>query len=191
MVEVERAGRKVRTDSEGLFRLTGLEPGLYAVTAKQLGYAEAREDVVVGGGADSVRFALAPDPFVLEGLTVEVDRFKRRRNALPFRVNMLDREALSGSAARDARQLLKDRAGIEPCGNSDPNCARVRGQPMRVRLFIDERPSTAGMVELESFEPEDIFMVEIYRGGQMVRVYTHEYMERAAKSRILPEPIQI
>lgn len=188
-VEVNFINRKTVTDAAGAFRIGGLQPGPYVVTAQHLGYGEERVELVAGAG-DSVTVSLSPDPVMLEGLSVQADRFERRRNALPVTVRTVAREELANSPLPDAKQVILERSGVTPCTSSSA-CVMVRGQRRPIVLYIDERPALGGLTELETYDPTDLYMVEVYRGGAMIRVYTVDYMERIARSRITPEPIRI
>ena len=190
-VAVERQDRQTVTDPNGAFTLRDMEPGLYAVTFSLMGYTERREDVVVGEAVQPLAVALAPDAVVLEGLTVQSDRFRRRRNGLPYRVSTIDRDEFIATTARTAKAAVMEKAMLSPCGGTDRNCVRVRGQNRPVILYIDERPAVNGLSELEEFDPSELYLVEVYRGGAMIRIYTVEFMQRAARTRLIPEPIQI
>lgn len=190
-LHVESLDRRTVTDSTGHFTIAQVEPGLYAVFVRHLGYAERREDMIAAEGQPPVTIQLAADPVVLEELSVQVNRFDRRRNALPFRVQAIRRAEFENSTSRTAREVILQRTGLTPCGGSDRECVRIRGRNGRVNLIIDERPAPGGLAELETLDPQEIYMVESYAGGAQLRVYTVTFMERAARTRMIPEPIQL
>lgn len=189
-IHVESPDRRTVTDSTGAFTLAQLEPGLYAAMVRHMGYAERREDLIAAAGQEPVTIRLSADPVLLEALTVQVNRFDRRRNALPFRVQTIRRREFENAFGSNARETILQRVGLVPCGGADRDCVRVRGRNARVNLVIDERPAVAGMAELELMDPIEIYMVESYGGGAQIRVYTVDFMERAARMKMIPEPIQ-
>lgn len=190
-VHVESLDRRTVTDTTGHFTIAQVEPGLYAVMIRHLGYGERREDMIAAEGQEQATIQLAADPVVLEAINVQVNRFDRRRNALPFRVQTFRRAEFENAADRNARDAVLQRTGLTPCGGTDRECVRVRGRNTRIMLYIDERPAVGGLGELETVDPTEIYMVESYGGGAQVRVYTVTFMERAARSRLIPEPIQL
>jgi hypothetical protein len=68
-------------------------------------------------------------------------------------------------------------------------CFTIRGSPMRVSVWIDERPGA--LDELTFYDPIDLARVEVFGGGRMIRVYTTWFMESAARRKYLPMPLTI
>jgi hypothetical protein len=177
--------RFVLSNENGDFEIGGLKPGVYRLQVEQLGYRTHEGRLMVGTG-EPVRIELWPDPVVLEGLTAQVDRLRRRRDALAHSVNTLDRthisEALSiESAIRTAGEVLVQ------CGSGADYCLWRRGQPVPPIVFIDERPAF-GLEELRSYPVEAIQLVEVI-GHRMIRAYTVDFMERLALGKASLTPV--
>ncbi len=177
------------TDETGHFRIEGIPAGTHVVRAERIGYqgVEMRWEVGAEGGDFAVQ--LTPDAVVLEALRVQVDELARRRNSAPVAVRLLERATLVAAGEPTMLELLSGR-GLRPipCSVGPQACARLRGQVTRVRLFVDEVPLAGGLGALNTYRPRDIYMVEIYGGGQMVRVYTVAYMSDSNRRRVRPLP---
>jgi hypothetical protein len=55
-------------------------------------------------------------------------------------------------------------------------------------VYIDDQPAMGGVDQLTMFQPGQMHHVEVYGMGQMIRVYTEQYVEAVAKGerRIAP-----
>ena len=60
---------------------------------------------------------------------------------------------------------------------------RRRGEYVQPIVYIDERRAF-GLDELASYPMNDIYLVESYDGGRMVRVYTTWFMQRLARGNL-------
>jgi hypothetical protein len=179
------------TDDVGRFRFPDMVPGRLALTIEQLGY-EALEWVGAVSAADELlRIELTPQPIILEGLNVVVDRFESRRRAVATSVFAYDAADLQVGTAQTAMEFVRNRvnSSFVPCsGAFGGTCIRVRGQAREPSVYVDEMPVLGGLDYLDTFAPWELYMIEIYGRGRHIRAYTHQFMERAAKIRLHPLP---
>lgn len=178
------------TDAEGRFTVKGVTPGTHVVRVDRIGYQSVEATWEVGEGGATFTVPLTADALMLPELVARVDELEQRRNAAPVSVRVIPQERLAGSGANTALEVLGDQ-GLRPmnCQWGPNMCARVRGRVSRVRLFIDENLAVAGLAELNTYRPQDFYMMEVFGGGAMVRAYTLAYMERAARHKVRPEPL--
>ncbi len=197
--------REIVTDSAGRFTLERVPDGRLTLSASQLGYADRDLDITVGEGTGLLKIALAPDPVELQAITVMTDRFKSRRNAVPISVRAFDREALLSSGEFNLQDFLEYRGGMiaHQCHGGERSlgggpfgatfgwtatggalCVLVRGQWIEPQVWIDERPAFSD--ELTAYSPADLFLVEVYGRGRMIRAYTTWWMEKTGKRPLDP-----
>ncbi len=195
LVALAARNRGVLTDAEGRFTLRDLKPGSQALTVAQLGYDSLRTEVKVEGGPATVVLRLRPNPVVLEGIQVVSDRLRSRRNSIASSVWAFDRRALQTSGARDALDFVRSRTSLTPTPCLDrmsmASCAYVRGRPTPVAVYIDDVPVFGGLEFLDSYRPEELYLVEVFSGGRQVRVYTNWFVEWSAKTGRRPAPVLI
>jgi hypothetical protein len=142
---------------------------------------DARED----GAAYTA--GLLPRPEVLEGITVVADRFETRRRSAGTSVYAVERTEILASAAPNALEVIPIRTGLNllPCNtrNTDVGCAMIRGRLTRVAVYIDEEYAPAGLEQLRSYQPHELYMIEAYYGGEVVYAYTTTFVETLAKTK--------
>lgn len=168
-------GREVVSNAEGAFVVKGLLAGRYRVEVEQLGYRKHQGELEVSGDS-LITVELWPDPVVLEGLSAQVDRLKRRRNAIPSTVRIADRGRLA-TATNMENTIRSLGETLVYCGSGN-FCLMRRGRPVVPTVYIDERPAF-GMDELSSYLPSEFHTVEVI-GHTMIRAYTVGFMERLA-----------
>ena len=177
------------TTGDGRFLLCEIGGGTHILTADRLGYGDFTVPAEANESGDAVVIRMEPDPILLEGLEVVTDRFERRRRAVATSVRTYDEEALASSGYWSVADFIDSRAGVMamPCGAE--RCVYARGARVRPRVYLDEFPLIGGWMELETIPTSQVYMVEVFGGGRHIRAYTHAFMERAAKIRLLPFPI--
>jgi hypothetical protein len=189
LVSVSGVRRAVPTDSTGAFRIEGVREGRHTLSVSRLGYADLEANVSVVRGSDAdVR--LTPQPMMLERLTVYADRLERRRRTAPVSVRAMKRDEILATGGGSVAQIISSRfVNRMSCPNRSYNCTWVRGRARPVAVVIDEIPAIAGLEQLEMYDPQDIYLIESYSHGQMIRVYTTQYVERLARTRRSPDPL--
>lgn len=179
------------TDEKGRFRLPDMAPGRADLVVQQLGYDTLRWSGEVRDG-EPLALQMTAKPILLEGLHVVTDRFETRRRATPVTVRAYDRGVLATTAQQTMLDFIVARAGVPRvrCGGyawSD-TCFLVRGRAVDPVVWVDEAPLIGGMDFLAAMSPYDMYMVEVYGNGRQIRLYTTQFMERAAKTRLRPFP---
>ena len=178
------------TTDSGRFLLCEIGPGTHAVTVERLGYETLTVQVTAGTADNVVRFPLEPRPILLEGLEIVMDRFSNRRRAAATGVRTYDQAAIARSSYWSAGDFVMSRSGVfmTPCGTG--RCVFYRGTSVSPVVYLDEVPLVGGWSQFETLPANLLYMVEVYRRGTHIRAYTHAFMERAARNRLAPLPIQ-
>lgn len=180
------------TDSLGRFVLElPPAPTLY-LSAERLGYETTRLQVGAHDSDRPLKIMLRPDPVLLEGVEVLVDRWDRRRRFHPGSIRVFDQTALLRAGVTDALSFVRSRAAtrVRICPQ-DPFsfCAWRRGRWYRMRVCLDEMPLFDGGRTLETMQPQDFFMIEVFDQGREVRLYTERFVEQAARRRSPVRPL--
>jgi len=174
------------SDSEGRFVLRGVAPGTHPWQISRIGYATWNEDVAADA-EDEFTIRLLPQPEVLEGLVVLADRFRDRRESSGMSTQVYGRTEIVRAAAGDLHTFLQTRLGVPlmGCGGEDreENCAVLHGRRVKIEVYIDEERATGGLSQLRSVSPADVYSVELFSGGLMVRVYTQDFIRQVARGR--------
>jgi hypothetical protein len=120
-----------------------------------------------------------------------VNRFERRRRAYPYSVRALDLRQAAWSGSSDLRDLLRTRLGVRFNSYSSTQVASLtnRGRTMHGRVYLDEVPVPAAI--LIAYRPEEVALVEVYRNGEQIRIYTRGFMEWAALHHYDPLPLYL
>jgi hypothetical protein len=205
--QIAVAGRRERETANmaGEFAIQ-LPAGAHVLQAGAMGYAEAAVPVTVSRDGAPVTVALASDPVLLEQITVVSDRFENRRKAVAVSSRVLGRTELTLTSTPDMAQFV----GRYVRGGGPADCTQMmlhqgsrgiscmRGQRNAIadltggaRVWIDETPMLGGLELLQLYDPGEFERVEIYNGGGQVRLYTTQFMERAARIGYRPMPIFI
>jgi hypothetical protein len=188
LIDVPDLGRRVLTDTAGRFELRGIRPGSHRWTISRMGYSSWEEDVEADDG-DTFTIRLLARPLLLEGITVISSQFRQRREAAGVAVRALEREEIVQSAGTNAFDVVTSRTGLVPMAcpqnRTEQDCAYVRGELMPIRIFIDDQPQTGGLEVLRTYVPGDLYLVESYSGGAMIRVYTTWYAQQVARGKML------
>jgi hypothetical protein len=214
VVELRDVSRKVLSDTAGRFVLRGIAPGTHQWVITRLGYASWDESTEVAEG-DEFTVGLLPRPEMLEGITVVTSQLETRRRASGLMVRTVDHDALRLSAAPSMLEVVGDYLGVRgrPCGpdgqtsprpgpeivpgeaqpgagaGPERKCAIVRGELIEPDVYVDERRATNSLADLENYLPENIYTVESYRGGDMIRVITVGFAEQLARGRVVLLPL--
>lgn len=95
-----------------------------------------------------------------------------------------------GEPNRNAGNRARVGAGPSNGDGGDVSCAYIRGNLRRPVVFIDEQRANGGLMDLLNIRPADLYIVESYSGGSMIRVITDQYAERLARGRAQILPIR-
>lgn len=188
LMEGHRGG--VITDSLGRFTLRGFAAGPQELNVRQFGYLEITALVLPPELPHVlVEIPLAPAPIRLDGVTAVVEhletikqRLESRRRATALDVRTFDQERLLRSGAPSVLEFLLRNPAINPVP-----CRRIgwcvyrRGRVISPKIYIDEAPAIGGFDQLASYNPQDLYALEIYSRGLQIRAYTYGFMERMAR----------
>jgi hypothetical protein len=112
-VSVNRA--RATTDADGAWRITQLEPGLYRITVRRLGYRPSRQDVQVEPGRPAqIAFVLELVPFTLDSLVVSAPPSSISTTDAEFGTKLSVNEIALLPSSFDLRQLIALTPGARP-----------------------------------------------------------------------------
>jgi hypothetical protein len=192
VVELMPRHETVLTDAQGRFTVKS-QRGDHGVVADAMGYSGFIGAVSMPSDTNEVKLTLQRDPVMLAGITATVDRLRSRRRAAPYAVRTLDAVQIATSGAPDAYTLVQERLGVyfTPCLRSaGSTCIYARGRQQPASVVVDEMWVPDAFV-LRTYAPADIALVESYRNGAQIRLYTRWWMDRAARYHIQPLPLYV
>ena len=185
-VQLPGLARSTATDVRGRFRIERVPPREHTLLVRQIGYVRFSGPVTVDG-ATPADLQLAEDAVVLGGLTVTADRFRMRARRYTGSVRAADRAEIAASPWTDARGIVLDQGvSAAPCASQE--CVRVRGSVVRPAIFLDDLPTREGLDALRALPRSMIGRVEVLDGGRRIFIYSHDFLERAARSGYRPQP---
>jgi hypothetical protein len=196
LVEVKPERERVLTDAQGRFHVN-TTLGEHVVVVSALGYDAVLTPMTFTGPQGQVEVALKKDPIRLEAVVASASQLDTRRRGVPFSVRTLDVAQIATSNAPDLSRLVEDRLGVRfvACSQSNPrmrrmmeffkDCVRLRGGTAPATVFVDE-VQMASVQALTTYAPQDVALVEVYRNGVQIRVYTRKFMERPATMAFRP-----
>lgn len=191
LVEIEALDRSAFTNKEGRFVLKGVTRGTFTVRARQLGYEEWKGELNASDDRMQLDIALEADPVLLEEIRVVSDRIERRRKGTAVSVFAYEADELNASAAFDVRDFVRTRLFVVSCPASyiANDCVLRRGRPIVPRVYIDEVRLLGGFEFLGLYNPNELYLVEVYDSGSQIRVYTKAFAERLALGQERVSPI--
>jgi hypothetical protein len=185
-VDILEPGRTASTGRDGRFAFTGLRAAAFIVEVRQVGYLPARAtfDLAAGESVEII-FTLGPQATRLPEVVVEgaepvhpsmAEFFRRRAEGHGHFITRQDIERLQPMLLSDLLDQvpgvrLECRRGREcwiDMGRAQPSLV---GRPVcHVQYFVDgvRYGSPADEVDINSFRPEDIEGIEVYRGASGV-----------------------
>jgi CarboxypepD_reg-like domain len=177
--------RGVLTDTLGFFTLR-IESTSGHVRVTQLGYHDLEVEVRPEARDMMLTVLLAPNPVLLEGLTVLMERFAERLRGTLGLGEILDREQLLNAPDASGYDLvLRLLPFAEPCGYGSL-CLGLPGRNARkkVSVCVDDRrlPETMMELALGAVDPRALYVVEVYGRAGEVRMYSPDYMKRLIES---------
>jgi hypothetical protein len=197
VVDLRDVRRKAVTDSTGAFVLHDVPPGNHHWFVTRLGYATWDEESEVEEG-DEFTIRVLERPEVLEGITASVSLIKLRRLSAGVAVRVLEQDQVGLSGAPSVFALVSDYLGVRgvPCGHGGSldtgtrSCAWIRGELVPVAVYLDENRLAGGLDDLTNYLPQEIYLVESYYGGAMLRVLTNDFAARLARGRASLMPLR-
>lgn len=192
VVRMAHPERSVMAGADGRFSLSHVPVGSRTLVFEQLGYTRLTVTREFGPEGAPIVVELEPQPVVLEGLDVMVDRFEARRQAAGVAVRVLRPEDFLSQPV-DLFRAIRSRAGMGLIGCTPPGgmstwCILNRGSYVVPSVWVDDRRAM-GIEELELYRTDDVYAVEIYQAGRAIRVYTRQYMQKVAMSPRAVRPV--
>ncbi|HET6763343.1 MAG TPA: carboxypeptidase-like regulatory domain-containing protein [Longimicrobiaceae bacterium] len=176
------------TDGDGYFAVERLPAGEQPIKLYHIGYQTLEQKLALTPGEHSFVMRMTADPVELAGVTVSVNRMEQRRIHAPMMSRVWGDSALAMFRRPSTRAFLATEAGVQTttCGTRDVGegaCAWVRGEPTRVTVIVDEQLALGGLDDLIGLAPQDLYRVEVYRGGGLVVAYTKNFVKALARNR--------
>lgn len=188
-VSIPALQRRLVTDATGRFVLADVCPGRYRIRLSLLGHAAVDREFVVEDG-EPLTVTLRNQAVELEGMRVEVApvmiRLEDRRMSHAGPSAVFDWRAFEeAEAPANIPEWVAARAGVRivACGDAYwgvRNCYRDRRGVRPVRVCVDETRSVASPAVLARFPREEIGRAEFYRREGLMKIYTKEFLARAA-----------
>ncbi len=173
-VRVESTSQGAATDADGRYRITGLEPGTYALVASAVGFETARKEMTLTGDETrQVDFAL--EETVVRGEEVVVTGTMRETYVKdsPVKVEVVTSEYLERQPTSNLMDVIGNVNGVSTqlnCGVCYTNAIRINGvEGANTAVLIDGMPimgALANVYGLNGISPTIIDQVEIIKGPQ-------------------------
>jgi len=181
-LQTEPAG--VLSDSMGAFMLPASLADVFPLKVRQLGYHDLLIDITAESAQKPFFLQLYPDPVQIEGLRVLVQRFQERRRGPFGAVDVLDQKDLLNSPLGSGAEFIRRVVPFaRPCDTqTEELCTNQQGRLEPLMLCVDGQRVTESMVQLEHVDPRALYMVEVYRRGGQVHMYSRGYVERLLAS---------
>lgn len=186
-VEILVAGiaGSVRTNADGRFRVSGVEPGMTTITARRLGFSPATKTAPLIAGDRSVELVLIPLPYRLAAVQVKkpakfnrpdprIEAFNRRRatgGGGSF-VTRADIERIQARLMSDVLQLAPGFRTQRQTRGSGMRVVNSRGGPAcRMRFYLDGLGVELINNDIDLLvRVQDVEAVEFYRGSSTLPV---------------------
>lgn len=184
LVTAPLAGRTVLTDSLGAFSLTLIEDRGYELLAEVMGYHTLRFTLGTDAGQTLATVLLPPNPTMLAGLDTLERRLDHRRRQRGGRYRLIGHESLWLSDEASAFTLVRRSVPMARVCRRQPEnlCVPSGTRERMIRICVDDVRPPAGASVLESYEPSDLWLVEIRGNGRSVRVYSRWFVDRVARA---------
>lgn len=183
----------VLTNEKGQYTLDKVKAGKVSISAEKLGYETLTWEGTVGPSEGPPTLELPPKDSLLAGLHKEITRFARRRASAPVSVQSFDDNQLATSTQSNVMDFVEARAGVAnidcPGLLGSDRCYLVQGMVVMPIVYLNDQPIAGGEGYLESISPQDLYLLEVYAHGAEIRVYTPQFMLRAARTDYRPLPL--
>lgn len=185
-VRLPALGLAAATGDDGKFKLAGVPPGKYEVEVSHLSHGTRRDSVRIRSGKTvRVAVAMATEPVELDPLTVEVTGVRYRwleANGFYRRMNrsaghFITREQIEERDPARLIFMMRGISGVQIRGdhlvmNRAPT-SMVTGRRCRLQYFVNGQSAKLPL-GINTFEPEDVAGIEVYRGASELPMMFNE-----------------
>ncbi|MBS1533263.1 MAG: SusC/RagA family TonB-linked outer membrane protein [Bacteroidetes bacterium] len=173
------------TDANGLYTVTGVNPGNYTLTAKFIGYVASKQTITVGSSVITVNFSLKPESTNLNEVVVIGYGTQRKKDLTGSVVAVSAKDFNQGPITTPEALITGKVAGVEITSNSG---APGAGSTIRIRggasingsndplIVIDGVPVTNSGIagidnQLATINPDDIESFNILKDASATAIY--------------------
>ncbi|MDA0874945.1 MAG: TonB-dependent receptor, partial [Bacteroidetes bacterium] len=200
-VLVEGTSRGTATDTEGRWRLDGLDEGVVSLRFSAIGFRTEVRTVRLGGSEVVLDVVLNEQALLADEVVVTASRREQSALSVPVSISVLSADELTRRNTVVLDEALRTLSGVQVLGNQ----INVRGSSgfayntgSRVLLMVDGMPlltPESDGVPLEAIPASEIRRVELLKGpgsalygggalGGVINVITREMPEDAAETRV-------
>ena len=188
VVQIAELALSQVTDANGYFEFAELPAGEHTFITASFGYETNEEQSAVGPG-NIMLVRLSPIPVEIPGVRVEVERLlaqlETRRIMTASPTTVFGEAQLTQGLPTNLTRIVQDRAPQMGVGGiftnqNDQLCIQMPAgsSPVRLKVFLDEAPVATAF--LDNLQSTDVALMEVYSRLGMVRIYTHDFIQRAA-----------
>lgn len=173
-VSLDGTAWRVTTDDKGQYRIGGVTPGTYTLSASRIGYARQSQSVTVTGGQElTVDVALGAAPTMLDQVVVTATKTETTIQDVPAAVEVVDSAALAHSGAKTVLEALRSVTGVTDASYGENfQSIQLRGLPRlgneneTVLLLIDGVPQTdsRNSARLTTMPIDNVSEIEVVKG---------------------------
>ena len=168
--------RGTTSDGEGAFRIDGLPPGVYEVTASFLGYESVTTAAVTVRGGETTRLDIGLAATTLIGQQVVVSASRKQEKLLdaPASISVVEIDEIMNRPALSATDYIKDLAGVDQAKVGVAQSSTVvrgfnRTFTGSLLTMVDNRIARIASLRLNlgssiPITSEDIQRIEVVRG---------------------------
>ncbi|MEO8000188.1 MAG: TonB-dependent receptor plug domain-containing protein, partial [Gemmatimonadaceae bacterium] len=171
-VEVVGRSDAVRTGMDGSYVVRGLEPAVYTIAVRALGYAPYTREIEIKNG----RTALVDAALIARVAVLNEVRVRAVRDTLALNTTVLDRTSIEHSGRRDLGELLQAASGVvvtQEGGPGRPSYVSIRGSSSnQVLVLVDGVPmnsAISGSTDLSRISLETVDKITVRTGAQSAR----------------------
>ena len=168
--------RRMFTDEEGRFRVTGMPAGRVMLAVRRIGYRPATRELVVPS-VEPVAVSLDAVPQGLSTVVVRDRRVKYTGWAARFYERrdrgfgrFITKEELDRRNAIRTTDVLRMVPGMQVVSTPTGNRLRLRSSRCDPFIWLDGTPASAGYLDVDAFAPNTLEGIEVYSGVGTVPV---------------------
>ncbi|MDF1501546.1 TonB family protein [Roseisolibacter sp. H3M3-2] len=168
--------RRVFTDDEGRFRVTGMPNGKATVAVRRIGYRPATRDLDVPA-TEGLALALDAVPQALSTVVVKDRRVRYTGWAAPFYQRRdrgmgryVGKEEIDRRNAMRTTDVLRVVPGMAIQTGMGGSRIRFRGSRCDPLVWIDGTPALSGYFDVDNLQPNSLEGIEVYSGVATVPV---------------------